>query len=131
MSMTNLRSQLNQIADRFVSALLNATTAASLAELVDHTGGPWRRRSRGAASALRNAKAAGAVRRRRSSPEEVQRQKEVALTAAKSLKPGFSKGDVMKKSGGAVDLGRALALLVADGKLSKKGDRRSTRYWVK
>ena len=131
MTMTNLRSQLNQIADRFVSALLNATTAASLAELVDHTGGPGRPQRRDAASAPRNAKPAGALRRRRSSPEEVQRQKEVALTAAKSLKPGFSKGDVMKKSGGAVDLGRALTLLVADGQLSKKGDRRSTRYWVK
>ena len=37
----------------------------------------------------------------------------------------------MSKSGSKVDLGRALSLLVADGKLTKKGDRRMTRYWVK
>ena len=37
----------------------------------------------------------------------------------------------MSKSGSKVDLGRALSLLVADGKLIKKGDRRMTRYWVK
>jgi hypothetical protein len=61
----------------------------------------------------------------------VTRQKEIALSAAKGLKPGFSKGDVMSKSGSKVDLGRALSLLVADGKLTKKGDRRMTRYWVK
>jgi hypothetical protein len=61
----------------------------------------------------------------------VTRQKEIALGAAKGLKPGFSKGDVMSKSGSKVDLGRALSLLVNDGKLTKKGDRRMTRYWVK
>jgi hypothetical protein len=74
---------------------------------------------------------AGGRRRRRASPEEVTRQKEIALSAAKGLKPGFSKGDVMSKSGSKVDLGRALSLLVADGKLTKKGDRRMTRYWTK
>jgi hypothetical protein len=37
----------------------------------------------------------------------------------------------MNKSGSKTDLGRALSLLVADGKLTKKGDRRMTRYWVK
>jgi hypothetical protein len=75
----------------------------------------------------------GAVgrRRRRASPDEVARQKDTALNAAKTLKPGFSKGDVMSKSGSKVDLGRALSLLVAEGKLIKKGDRRMTRYWVK
>jgi len=70
-------------------------------------------------------------RRRRASPEEVAKQKELALNTAKQLKAGFSKGDVMNKSGSKVDLGRALSLLVIEGKLSKKGDRRMTRYWVK
>lgn len=59
------------------------------------------------------------------------RQKDTALAASKALKPGFSKGDVMSKSGSKIDLGRALSLLVAEGKLIKKGDRRMTRYWVK
>jgi hypothetical protein len=73
----------------------------------------------------------GGRRRHRASPEEVAHQKEIALSTAKGLKPGFSKGDVMNKSGSKLDLGRALSLLVADGKLVKKGDRRMTRYWVK
>jgi hypothetical protein len=37
---------------------------------------------------------------------------------------------VMQKSGSKVDLGRALTLLVRNGKLTKKGDRRSARYSV-
>jgi hypothetical protein len=37
----------------------------------------------------------------------------------------------MKKSGSKVDLGRALTLLVKDGKLTMKGDRRLARYSVK
>jgi len=78
----------------------------------------------------RAAKAAGGARRRRSSPEEVQKQKEAALVAAKNLNPGFSKGEVMKKSAPKVDLGHALSLLVAEGKLSKRGDRRITTSWA-
>jgi hypothetical protein len=83
-----------------------------------------------AGPALPRGRAAGR-RRHRASPAEVAKQKETALAAAKTLKPGFSKGDVMNKSGSKTDLGRALSLLVADGKLTKKGDRRMTRYWVK
>ena len=78
-----------------------------------------------------SAAAAPGRRRRRASPDEVAKQKDAAFIAAKSLKPGFSKGDVMSKSGAKVDLGRALSLLVAEGKLTKKGDRRMTRYWVR
>jgi hypothetical protein len=37
----------------------------------------------------------------------------------------------MKKSGSKVDLGRALSLLVNDGKITMKGDRRLARYWAK
>jgi hypothetical protein len=55
----------------------------------------------------------------------------VLFAAAKALPSGFKKGDVMKTSGSSIDLGRALMLLVADGKLGKRGDRRKTRYWVK
>jgi hypothetical protein len=73
----------------------------------------------------------GGRRRRRASPDEVAKQKETALAAAKGLRAGFSKSDVMLKSGSKVDLGRALSLLVAEGKLMKKGDRRMTRYCVK
>jgi hypothetical protein len=69
-------------------------------------------------------------RRHRSSAAQVQAQKDLALKTAKLLKPGFSKGDVMKKSGSKVDLSRALSLLVKDGKLTRKGDRRLARYWA-
>jgi hypothetical protein len=77
------------------------------------------------------AKPAKRRRRLRASAAEVQAQKDTALAAAKTLKPGFAKSDVMKKSGSKVDLGRALTLLVKDGKLTMKGDRRLARYWVK
>ena len=145
--MGTLRTELERIASSFVASVLDAMRNASLSELADQSGS-----SRAAASALgtgrtrgrprgRPAGSAGAPvsavrrgagrRRRRASPDEVAKQKETALSAAKGLRPGFSKGDVMSKSGSKVDLGRALSLLVAEGKLTKKGDRRMTRYWVK
>lgn len=117
-----------------------------MSDLADHTGGnraaasfaPARGRGRpraGRPAAIAAPAAArgraGGRRRRRASPAEVAKQKETAFVAAKTLKPGFSKGDVMTKSGSKTDLGRALSLLVNDGKLTKKGDRRMTRYWVK
>ena len=141
--MGTLRTELERIASSFVSSVLDAMRAASLSDLADNTGRGTsaaasvgtRERPRGRAAAVAAPASArrGAAgrRRRRASPEEVSRQKEVALAASKGLKPGFSKGDVMSKSGSKVDLGRALSLLVADGKLTKKGDRRMTRYWVK
>ncbi|MET0591339.1 MAG: hypothetical protein ABW133_01480 [Polyangiaceae bacterium] len=122
---------------------------ASLSELADQSGasraagsavgtgrrGRPRGRPAGVAGApvstVRRGASAGGRRRRRASPDEVAKQKEAALAAAKGLRPGFSKGDVMSKSGSKTDLGRALSLLVSEGKLTKKGDRRMTRYWVK
>jgi hypothetical protein len=135
--MNDLPLQLSRLADKFISSVLAAMRTAPLGDLVG--GSPSSRsvssqRRRGGAprkgsSADRIAPADG--RRRRSSAEEVQRQKDVALAAGKALPPGFKKADVMKKSGSSIDLGRALTLLVADGKLTKRGDRRTTRYWVK
>jgi hypothetical protein len=138
--MGTLRTELERIASSFVESVLDAMRSASLSDLADHTGG-------GGAAGFSSARGRGrprlavagpAVRgrvpgrrRRRASPAEVAKQKETAFAAAKTLKPGFSKGDVMSKSGSKTDLGRALSLLVADGKLTKKGDRRMTRYWVK
>lgn len=143
--MGTLRTELERIASSFVSSVLDAMRTASLSDLADQTGGGraaaapagagrtrGRPRGRPALAAVAAARRGpGGRRRRRASPEEVARQKEIALSAAKGLKPGFSKGDVMSKSGSKVDLGRALSLLVGDGKLTKKGDRRMTRYWVK
>ncbi len=140
--MNNLRAQLGAIADQFVSAVLAALTSASLSELSDaparrlskngapSSHGRGRRPKIRSAHATASATQVGGGRRKRSSPAEVQRQKDVALTAAKALKSGFSKGDIMTKSASSVDLGRALALLVAEGTLKKKGDRRRTRYWL-
>jgi hypothetical protein len=147
--MGTLRTELERIASSFVASVLDAMRNASLSELADQSGasraassavgtGRTRGRPRGRpagtagapVSAVRRG-AGGGRRRRRASPDEVAKQKEAALSAAKGLRPGFSKGDVMSKSGSKVDLGRALSLLVAEGKLTKKGDRRMTRYWVK
>jgi len=144
--MGTLRTELEQLATSFVSSVLAAMRTASLSDLADQTtssggraiaasapprGRPRGRRAAPPAAPAPDSRKSGGRRRRRASPEEVTGQKEIALTAAKTLKPGFSKGDVMNKSGSKVDLGRALSLLVADGKLVKKGDRRMTRYWVK
>jgi hypothetical protein len=145
--MGTLRTELERIASSFVSSVLDAMRNASLSDLADQSGGsrgaagmsagPGRSRGRprgrpaGSSAAAAVRRGAGGRRRRRASPDEVAKQKETAFSAAKGLRPGFSKGDVMSKSGSKVDLGRALSLLVAEGKLTKKGDRRMTRYWVK
>jgi hypothetical protein len=142
--MSDLRSQLQRITEEFVSSVMSAMRSASLFELAEQggavrsaaalaTGASARRsgsRPKAAARAVAG-KPDGGRRRKRASPQEVKSQKDTALAAAKALKPGFSKGDVMRKSASKVDLGRALSLLVADGKLSKKGDRRLARYAVK
>jgi hypothetical protein len=141
--MSNLRSALDQIANQFVDGVLAAMRSASLGELAGHSGPtassngsldgarPTRSRKTGAAASSAEPRTTKAGRKKRASAEEVQQQKATALTAAKQLKPGFSKGDVMKKSRSTVNLGRALALLVVEGKLTKKGDRRNMRYWLK
>ena len=136
--MEQLRSQLQKIADEFVSSLLTAMAGAQLSDLADESAG---RVSTGRSTRGRTARGASAApvvrpsrpdgRRKRASREEVEQQKQLAFSAAKGLKPGFSKSDVMKKAGPSVDLGRALSLLVADGKLTRKGERRMARYWVK
>jgi len=139
--MNDLRTELGKIADRFVSSVLAAMRSASLSELAEapapspsRDGAPLRRGS-GRPRKIQSAVATGSAqvrpdRRKRSSAAEVQRQKDVVLAASKGLKPGFSKGDIMTQSASSADLGRALSLLVADGTLKKKGDRRRTRYWV-
>jgi hypothetical protein len=137
--MSDLRSQLTQITSDFVSAVLVAMRGAALSDLAGESArasasAPARGQAAKAAprpAAEPAAKPAKRGRRRRASAEQVQAQKDAALAAAKTLKPGFAKSDVMKKSGSKVDLGRALTLLVKDGKLTKKGDRRLARYSVK
>jgi hypothetical protein len=132
--MSQLRQQLRQIVTQFVSAVLDAMSHGALAEFVQSPGirvsrhgGPGRRHI---ARPLPPATTGGRARRSRATAEEVQRQKDLALETARTLSPGFRKGDVMKRSGSRADLGRALSLLVKEGKLSKKGDRRKARYWV-
>jgi hypothetical protein len=138
--MSDLRSQLTQITNTFVSAVLVAMRGAALSDLAGESvrasasAAPARGRAANAApkpAAEPVGTPAKRGRRRRASAAQVQAQKDTALAAAKTLKAGFAKSDVMKKSGSKVDLGRALTLLVAEGKLTKKGDRRLARYSVK
>jgi hypothetical protein len=135
--MGTLRAELEHIASNFVSSVLAAMRTASLSDLADSSGGarvaPGRGRPRSSAAVVAppEGRRGRGGRRRRASPDEVAKQKDLAFNTAKGLKAGFSKGDVMAKSGSKVDLGRALSLLVGEGKLTKKGDRRMTRYWVK
>jgi hypothetical protein len=129
--MSQLRHQLRQIVGDFVSAVLQVVSSGSLAEFVEGTSPASSRNGsverRHAGRPLAPSKGG---RRRRSTAEEVQQLKDLAFETARELSPGFKKGDVMKRSGSRVDLGRALSLLVKEGKLSKKGDRRKARYWV-
>jgi hypothetical protein len=60
----------------------------------------------------------------------IQQQKETVLRAAALLPPGFRKADVMRQSRSAVNLSRALAWLVEEGKLRREGDRNRARYWL-
>lgn len=140
--MSNLRAQLERLSNEFVSAVLTAMRSASLNDLADESeirGGrpaPTRGRPPAAAApapAARPAKRAAAKggRRRRATADEVQAQKDLTLNIAKKLEPGFSKSDLMKKAGTKEDLGRALSLLVNEGRLTRKGERRLARYWVK
>ncbi len=144
--MSDLRSELQRIAGDFVSAVVTAMRSASLSDLAEQSSraggapavsaprrGPGRRPRAAAQSAqpVATVRPAARGRRHRASAEEVQNQKNLALATAKQLPAGFSKGDVMRRAGAKVDLGRALSLLVDEGRLTKKGDRRNTRYWVK
>jgi hypothetical protein len=143
--MTSLQAQLQQISADFVTQVLAAMRDASLADMADEPqngGTPGRRARTTPARTLRGqakevrprpepvpTEAAG--KRRRSTAEEVQRYKDMAFRTARQMPPGFSKGDLMKRTGGKVDMGRFLGLLVDEGLLTRQGERRSTRYWVK
>ncbi len=147
--MTDLRSELQRIASEFVSAVLGAMNAAPLADLAQQSHvaaaapparaprapaprpAPTRGRPAAARVAPPPAPPKGFGKRHRATAEEVGRQKDLAMATAKQLPAGFSKGDLMKRAGGKIDLGRALSLLVEEGSLTKKGDRRNTRYWVR
>jgi len=104
--MSQLRQQLHRIVGDFVSAVLKVVSSGSLVDFVEGT-----RSARNGSVERRHAGrplAPPSGRRRRSTAEEVQKLKDLALEAARSLSPGFRKGDVMKRSGSRVDLGRAL-----------------------
>jgi hypothetical protein len=130
--MSDLRVELENIAAEFVASILAAVKSSSLSELVNGAGGrpstrtPRAGRSPGPASPKAVQRRSG--RKLRSTAGEIQKQKDLAYAFAEVLRKDFSKGDLMKKSGSKVDLGRALSLLVAEGKLRKTGDRRLTRY---
>lgn len=138
--MSNLRAQLEKLSNEFVTAVMNAVRSSSLNDLAEIelpavravTTAARGRAAAAPAPATRTTKRAAAKpRRRRATADEVQAQKDLAYNTAKKLEPGFSKSDVMKKSGSKEDLGRALSLLVNEGKLIRKGERRLARYWVK
>jgi len=125
--MNHLRPAFEKIANAFVRELFAAMQHAQIGELALALAAPV-----APARKLAPAKQPAArTRRHRASADQVQHQKDIAWSMAKQLNPGFSKGDVMTKSRSRFDLGRALSLLVAEGKLRKRGDRRTTRYFIK
>ncbi len=142
--MNSLQSQLQQIAAEFVASALELMRSTSLADLVEPSKkvaeiarprmAPVRklpgRRNEVRAEPAPAPKHEGG-RRPRASAEEVKRYKDLAFHTAKQMPPGFSKGDLMKRTGGKVEMGRFLGLLVDEGLLVRKGERRAARYWVK
>ena len=144
--MSNLQSQLENLAATFITSLVSALRSAPIDEIITLQGVsddelPPAPRARAASAPKMPARRAVAPRatassesterRHRASAAEVQAQKKLALDTSKTMKPGFSKGELMQKCDSTVDLGRALTLLVAEGKLRKQGERRMTRYWLK
>ena len=142
--MSQLRSELQQIASEFVAAVLTAMASAPLSDLANQEERPRQPRTLAPTTARRRATqplaqppsnpvthVAAVGKRHRASADEVRRHKQLALATAKQMPPGFSKAALMKRAGSKIDLGRPLSLHVDEGLLTKKGDRRSTRYWVK
>lgn len=70
-------------------------------------------------------------RRPRARTSEVERQKELVLGAARALGAGFARKDIVAATGLEDDATRVLALLVKEGKLEKRGERRLTTYTLK
>ena len=126
--MGTLRTELERIASSFVSSVLDAMRTASLSELADQSGA-----SRAAGSAMGTGRTRGRPRGSRPAgtagapvqagapwcgpqasscfPDEVAKQKETALSAAKGLRPGFSRAMSCRNRGPKIDLGRARSLL--------------------
>lgn len=148
--MSNLQSQLEALASEFISSLVSALRAAPIDDVVALEGiademprAPAPRARAAATPTATTAKRPAAPapkapvradsggRRHRATAAEVQDQKKLALDTAKTMAPGFSKGDLMHRCGSSIDLGRALTMLVAEGRLRKQGERRMTRYWVR
>src|SRR6266550_3215705 len=103
--MRDLGQNLRRVVDDFVSSVLKAIEAGSLSEFAVASGGRGRTGvGRGGERGVSAGRSAG--RRRRSTADEVQQLKDLALKTAHALTPGFRKGDVMKRSGSRVDLGR-------------------------
>jgi hypothetical protein len=139
---SNLRAPLDRIVEPFVSGILAVVKTASPADFAGHGGKAVAAKARAVRLVTRPtpaapvkvapvAKRSRSGKRHRSSAREVAAHKKVAYDTARTFKPGLRKDDVMRKSASEADLGHALSLLVADGKLTKKGDRRLTRYSVK
>ena len=120
--MSRLHSDLHNLTDNFIAAILSALRDAPLAEVMDHVPGPI-------GPSRRNPPAEGrtTILRQRG---QIQEQKDAILRAASLLPAGFRRADVMKQTNSETDLSRALSLLVAEGKLRREGDRNRARYSV-
>ncbi len=143
--MNSLQAQLQEIAAEFVSEIMAAMQQASLADLAGQAQSvapamrprstPARKPPPVPVKGVRGRPAAPPKqetgKRHRATADEVKRYKDLALSTAKQMPAGFSKGELMKRAGGKVDMGRFLGLLVDEGVLTRKGERRSARYWVK
>lgn len=144
--MNSLQVELQRIAAEFVSGALNLMRQASLADLAGQPkngGAPARTRAlmtpvrnvRGQAKSVRAQPAPAPKqevgKRHRATAEEIKRYKDLAFSTAKQMPPGFSKGELMRRTGGKVDMSRFLGMLVEEGLLTRKGERRNARYWVK
>jgi hypothetical protein len=133
--MPNLHSKLNDIAQNFASAVLDAVRGASLQDL--HTVGSsnvvrnGQKPSRTPSPApAKRARSSGRLQRR--SPEDIANALNKVLTALKGRKDGLRAEQIRGMTGmQAKEMPRVLKEGLSKKKLASKGRKRATTYFAK
>jgi hypothetical protein len=132
--MPTLHSKLNDIAQNFASAVLDAVRGASLQDI--HTVGGrevsnGRKATRVASPApTKRTRSSGRLRRR--SPEDIANALDKVLTALKGRKDGLRAEEIRGKTGmQAKEMPRILKEGLSKKKLTSKGRKRATTYFAK
>jgi hypothetical protein len=131
-----LRTQLDALATTFAQQVLAAIQGASLHELVGHEGGSGRRRAEGGGrmpdplSAPKKRGKNGRLPRR--SADEIAKSLDKIVLLVKTHKSGMRAEEIRSKLGmESKEMPRILKEGLAKKKLTSKGNKRATTYFVK